>query len=128
MSNGFTDGCQVHEEYEIFFKYTPEAATGQRALARAAFKKLWDHWKIERRVRERNKKNVSGKCESKPLLPPAHGFFLASYTGTFSCCHTACNKIREMRHAASKSKIDYEKWCAASKAHREEITTLRKCD
>jgi hypothetical protein len=55
----------IYQEYAMFWQYTTDALCGSKPLSLTSFKEVWETWKIEKRVRERQKKNVSGKCDGE---------------------------------------------------------------
>jgi hypothetical protein len=55
----------VYNQYGLFWQYGGDSATTAKPISQSLFKQVWELWKKDRRVRERHKKNVSGKCDGK---------------------------------------------------------------
>jgi hypothetical protein len=56
----------VWEEMCMDWEKTTQALSGMPPVSKPLFKVLFQAWMDREGVRERNKKNVSGKCDSKP--------------------------------------------------------------
>ena len=66
------DRKQVYEEYKVELSFDPRAAAFGAAVSFTTFSKIFDLWKKNCRISEREKKNVSGKCDGKRLWTYLH--------------------------------------------------------
>jgi hypothetical protein len=60
---GFFSRKDVHEQYTKAFSFTTDYAVGLKPLSLSTFRKILKYYMTKNGIAERNKKNVSGKCE-----------------------------------------------------------------
>jgi hypothetical protein len=70
----FFSRTEVYDQYTKAFSFTSDFAAGLKPLSLRTFRDILRHYMQQERVAERNKKNVSGKCEGEILVSK---FFLS---------------------------------------------------
>ena len=105
----------VYEDYQMETKFNPRCAA-KTIISHSTFVKVFNRWKKDRCISEREKKNVSGKCDGIMLR--------LSHPLTFLCM-TECEEIRAARREA---KLSHDKWAryeTLQRQHSKDIATWR---